>query len=60
MNELLEKINYQLTKFQNANAIKKKMIEGDVRTKLRGLAYNISTLDRVIDSVFLQKYVESV
>lgn len=53
LHELLERVEYQMNKFQTANAIKKKMMESDVRHKLRELAFNISTLDRVIDSVFL-------
>jgi hypothetical protein len=53
MNELLEKIKSQLLKYEDANALRKKMMGSDVRGKLRTLAYNLSTLDRVIDSVFL-------
>ena len=53
MNELLEKIKSQLLKYEDANALRKKMMGSDVRSKLRTLAYNLSTLDRVIDSVFL-------
>jgi|LauGreDrversion4_2_1035121.scaffolds.fasta_scaffold202390_1 hypothetical protein len=58
MNELLEKIKTQLLKYEDANALKKKIIGSDVRGKLRVLSYNLSTLDRVIDSVFLQRYIE--
>lgn len=53
MNELLERIKQQLLKYEDANALRKKMIGSDVRGKLRILSYNLSTLDRVIDSVFL-------
>ena len=53
MNELLENIKTQLLKYEDANALRKKMMGSDVRSKLRTLAYNLSTLDRVIDSVFL-------
>ncbi len=58
LQELLERVDYQTNKFQTANAIKQKIMESDVRHKLRELAFNISTLDRVIDSVFLQKLNE--
>ena len=53
MNEVLEGIKSQLLKYEDANALRKKMMGSDVRGKLRILAYNLSTLDRVIDSVFL-------
>ena len=58
MNEVLEGIKSQLLKYEDANALRKKMMGSDVRGKLRILAYNLSTLDRVIDSVFLQRYIE--
>jgi hypothetical protein len=51
--ELLEKVNYQTRKYHESNALKKRMIEGDVRSKLRTLSISISTLDRVLDSVFI-------
>ena len=34
------------------------MIGSDVRGKLRVLAYNLSTLDRVVECVFIQRYIE--
>ena len=58
MNEVLEGIKSQLLKYEDANALRKKMMGSDVRGTLRILAYNLSTLDRVIDSVFLQRYIE--
>jgi hypothetical protein len=52
----MDKIKTQLLKYENANVLRKKMIGSDVRGKLRTLVYNLSTLDKLIDSVFLQRY----
>ena len=58
MHDLLEKIKQQILKYEDANVLRKKMIGSDVRGKLRVLAYNLNTLDRVIECVFIQRYVD--
>ncbi len=46
-------VEYQTSKYARANAVKKKMIESDVRQKLRALSSNIAFLDRMVDAIFV-------
>ena len=49
----LSDITYQFDKYQNANTMKKKIIEPDVRRKLKSLTFNVSFLDRMLDALFV-------
>jgi paraquat-inducible protein B len=51
--DILSRIDYQTNKYATSNAVKKKIQESDVRNKLRELGFNLSNLDRIIESVFL-------
>jgi hypothetical protein len=55
--ENLVQIDYQTNKYATTNAIKKKMIQSDVRQKIKALQYNLCFLDRMIDSIFVNHIV---
>ena len=53
-------VEYQTSKYARANAVKKKMIESDVRQKLRALSSNIAFLDRMLDAIFVNPLLTQV
>lgn len=52
-------VDYQTTKFHRANGVKKKLIESDVRKKVKALTFNITFLDRMIDAIFVNQMAAS-
>ena len=46
-------VDYQSSKFAHANALKRKIMESDVRQKVKALSYNVAFLDRMLDAVFV-------
>ena len=53
-------VEYQTSKYARANAVKKKIIESDVRQKLRALSSNIAFLDRMLDAIFVNPLLTQV
>jgi hypothetical protein len=58
LNEIKENLvmlDYQTIKFHRANAVKRRLIESDVRKKIKALTFNITFLDRMIDAIFVNQ-----
>ena len=51
--ETLNEIRRQIDRYLGANGIKKKMMAGDIRHKLKGLKYSLTFQVRLIDSVYV-------